>query len=195
MLKVSNAKEMLDIDRTTINKYGIAGIVLMERAGLSVVKRIHEIMPQTPEKTIVLCGGGNNGGDGFVIARILHNQGRDVTVYMTSNPGRMKGDAKANYQAAKKFGVRIAQIQRFFTDYGPRTPDNVLVIDALLGTGLSKNVKSPLSDVISKVNEMNLPVLAVDLPSGVSSDTGEIMGCAIKAGQPLSGPPSTAAEA
>ncbi len=180
MLKVSTAKEMQNIDRTTINKYGLSGSVLMERAGLSVVKKIYEIFSRTPDKIIVLCGGGNNGGDGFVIARLLHNQGRNVKVYMTSSPGKLKGDAKINYQAAKKFGIKFDSIEKFVTKPGPRSTNNALIIDAILGTGLSKDVKSPLSEVIKKVNKMKIPVIAVDIPSGISSDTGEIMGCALK---------------
>jgi NAD(P)H-hydrate epimerase len=129
----------------------------------------------------VICGGGNNGGDGFVIARILHNQGRDVEVYLTAGPGKLKGDAKINYNAAKKFGVNIYPVKKFLAFGVSRISRKWLIVDALLGTGLSKEVRSPFSDVINKVNRLSCPVVAVDIPSGISSDTGQVMGCAVKA--------------
>jgi NAD(P)H-hydrate epimerase len=201
MLKIVTAQEMQQIDRVTIERYGIAGVILMERAGLAVASRINELFFQktgdgeksAERKLIILCGGGNNGGDGLVAARILHDRGRDVEVYLAVNPKDLKGDAKINYNAAKKFGVRVFPIKRFITLYGrfikrpygraySHTPlHQILVIDALLGTGLNKDVRRPLSDVINKINELSLPVISIDIPSGISSDTGQIMGCAVKA--------------
>jgi NAD(P)H-hydrate epimerase len=188
MIKVVSAKEMQHIDRVTIEKYGIAGNVLMERAGLSVVGRINELFfsenreRRQPEKVIILAGGGNNGGDGFVIARVLHNQGRDVGVFLTSMPGKLRGDAKVNYDAAKKFGVKIAPIRKFTARHSSLRKRNCIIVDAILGTGLSKDVREPLSSLIKKINRMSLPVVSVDIPSGISSDTGRVMGCAVKAG-------------
>ena len=223
MLKVATAKEMQNIDRLTIEKYGITGTVLMERAGLAVVKRINELFFQNPPSliknpplppfvkggimggyckeeqlrgtdygqqltVIVLCGGGNNGGDGFVIARILHNQGKDVKVFLASKPADLKGDAKINYHAALKFGVKILSLKNLFTHHSSPITHHCLIIDALFGTGLTKEVRPPLSKAIKKINELTClpagkkcPVIAVDIPSGISSDTGQIMGCAVKA--------------
>ena len=176
MIKVATAKEMQNIDRVTISKFGIAGSVLMERAGLSVVGKINTLYPG--KKIAVLCGGGNNGGDGFVIARELHNQGRKVEVFMTSVPAKLKGDAKTNYNIAKKFGVPVSPARKFLNT---RLSGHYLIVDALLGTGLSKDIKGTLSDVIKKANRLPCPVMAVDIPSGISSDTGQIMGTAMKA--------------
>jgi len=176
MIKVSTAKEMQNIDRVTINKFGIAGTVLMERAGLAVVDKINALFPD--KRIAILCGGGNNGGDGFVIARELHNQGRKVEVFMTSAPAKLKGDAKTNYGIAKKFGVPVFPADKFLR---ARFSAHYLIVDALLGTGLSKTVKSPLSDVINKTNRLSSPVMSIDIPSGISSDTGQVMGTAIKA--------------
>ena len=192
MLKVTTAEEMQQIDRVTIEKYGLSGTVLMERAGLGVVARINEFFFESADrpqytvkgneiKIIVLCGGGNNGGDGFVIARILHNQGRDVEVYVTVKPGSLKGDAKINYEAAKKFGVTIRPAKVFISQRASQINKNSIIVDALLGTGLSKEVRAPLSDIITKINRTACPVVSVDMPSGVSSDTGQVMGCAVKA--------------
>ncbi|UCH81173.1 MAG: NAD(P)H-hydrate dehydratase [Nitrospiraceae bacterium] len=176
MIKVATAKEMQDIDRLTIDRFGIPGTVLMERAGLSAVEKINEFYPN--KKIAVLCGGGNNGGDGFVIARELHNQGRKVDVFITTHPAKLKGDAKTNYEIAKKFKVPVFPARKFVRT---RFSAHHLIVDALLGTGLSKSVKAPLSDVIKKVNRLSCPVVAVDIPSGISSDTGQVMGTAVKA--------------
>jgi NAD(P)H-hydrate epimerase len=193
MLKVATAKEMQEIDRITIEKYGLAGTVLMERAGLGVVEKINKLFFQNSRfkipnskhelqrKVIVLAGGGNNGGDGLVVARILHNHGKDVEVFLSAKPEDLKGDAKINYNIARKFGVKIYPIKKFLTSHSSLSTSHFIIVDALLGTGLSKEVRPPLSKVIDRVNELSVPVVAVDIPSGISSDTGQIMGCAIKA--------------
>ncbi|HBH61395.1 MAG TPA: bifunctional ADP-dependent NAD(P)H-hydrate dehydratase/NAD(P)H-hydrate epimerase [Nitrospiraceae bacterium] len=193
MLKIATSEEMQRIDRTAIETYGIAGTVLMERAGLRVVARINELFFQGTEqrvpgtdknrgrKIIVFCGGGNNGGDGLVIARVLHNQGREVEAYVTVNPASLKGDAKINYRAAGKYGVVIRPVSYFLKHYRSCVTCNCLIVDALLGTGLRKEVRALLADVIGKINRMSAPVVSVDIPSGICSDTGQIMGCAIKA--------------
>jgi NAD(P)H-hydrate epimerase len=184
MLKVATAEEMQRIDRITINKYGIAGTVLMERAGLAVVRRIKERYFTDGaglSTIIILCGGGNNGGDGLVIARVLHNQGRDVRVYLSAKPADLKGDGKVNYHAAKKFGVSIYPIKNFLSGNVSPLIRRSIIVDALLGTGLSKEVRSPLPDVIKKVNRTASPVISVDIPSGISSDSGQVMGSAVKA--------------
>jgi len=212
MLKVATAKEMQYIDRITINKYGIAGTVLMERAGLAVVERINRLFFQStvhgsqftekiklpavhrqpstvnrqPSTVFILCGGGNNGGDGLVIARILHNQGRDVKVFLAVKPEALKGDAKINYNAAKKTGVDIYPIKKFLIGNRSLATGHCVIVDALLGTGLDKEVRASLSDIIKKVNRLSSPVIAVDIPSGISSDTGQVMGCAVKANYTVS---------
>jgi len=176
MIKVVTAKEMQNIDRVTISKFGIAGSVLMERAGLSVVDKINTLYPGS--KIAVLCGGGNNGGDGFVIARELYNQGRKVEVFMSSVPAKLRDDARTNFNIAKKFGVPVMPADKFLRK---RISGHYLIIDALFGTGLSQDVKGPLSDVIKKANRLSCPVMAVDIPSGISSDNGQVMGIAMKA--------------
>jgi NAD(P)H-hydrate epimerase len=184
MLKVSTAKEMQYIDRVTIEKYGITGTILMERAGLTVVSRINEILARVYRQlssVVVLCGGGNNGGDGLVIARELHNQGKGVEVFLSAKPKDLKGDARLKYLIAKKIGVKIYPIKEFLTPNFRLQTQNSIIVDALLGTGLSKEIRPPLSRVIKKVNHLNCPVVSIDIPSGISSDTGQIMGHSIKA--------------
>ncbi|MBC8414112.1 MAG: NAD(P)H-hydrate dehydratase [Nitrospira sp.] len=182
MQKVATAKEMQQIDSTTISKYGLAGIVLMERAGISAAALIEEFFFTLPghapeREIIVLCGGGNNGGDGLVIARELHNHGRNIRVYLAADPKRLSGDALANYRSAIKFGISISPISGFIKT----RCNSPVIVDALLGTGLNKNVRSPLSEVIKKANILSDDIISVDLPSGICSDTGMVMGTAIKA--------------
>ncbi len=184
MQKVVTAKEMQNIDCITIERYGVAGTVLMERAGMAVASKINKNFPD--KKILVLCGSGNNGGDGFVTARILHNQGRDVRLFLTSRPQALTGDAKINYTIACKFGVKIYPLKAFFSFRVSAGSRHILIVDALLGTGLNKEVKPPISIVINRINRMRCPVVSIDIPSGISSDTGQIMGRAIKADHTIS---------
>jgi len=178
-MKVVTAKEMKDIDRKTIQEFGISGLVLMERAGLAVSLKIKELFGR--KKIVVISGSGNNGGDGLVTARHLHNEGWDVNVFLTSEPRDLSSDALVQFKAAKKFGVPIQPIEEFFVHYPSILSRHALILDAILGTGLSKPVTGALADIISLINKTSLPVVAVDIPSGVSSDTGQAVGNAVKA--------------
>lgn len=178
-MKVVTAKEMMDIDRKTIDEFGISGLVLMERAGLSVTQRIKELFGR--KKIIVIAGSGNNGGDGLVTARHLHNEGWDVNVYLTSQRRRLSSDAMVQYRAAKEFGVSMHPIEDLFVRHQPIFGQHTLIVDAILGTGLSKPVTGLFADVIKLINKTGLPVLSVDIPSGISSDNGQALGHAVKA--------------
>jgi NAD(P)H-hydrate epimerase len=175
-MKIVNAQQMREIDRVTIEEYGIPSLVLMERAGLAVVRRVKELFDGS-KKIIILSGGGNNGGDGLVVARNLHNEGWVVKVYLTSPIDRLSKDCRKQFEIAKKMGVK------FFLERFPSSRDlsENLVIDALLGTGLGKPVRDDLASLVKKVNRNASKVLSVDIPTGISSDTGEIMGSAINA--------------
>ncbi len=178
-MRIVTAEEMRDIDRQTIARYGISGVVLMERAGLAVGTKIKEIYGR--KKIIVISGGGNNGGDGLVVARNLHNEGWDVKVFLTSIPEDLKGDALSQYEAAIRFGLSIRPAEELFTQNPSVLAHHALIVDAIFGTGLSKPVAGKLSKVIRLINDSGLPVISVDIPSGVSSDSGQIMGDAVRA--------------
>jgi hydroxyethylthiazole kinase-like uncharacterized protein yjeF len=178
-MKVTTADEMRTIDSETINNYGIPGVVLMERAGLSVASRVKELVGRG--KVIIFSGRGNNGGDGFVVARNLHNDGWDVRVFLTAKPEDLRGDALLHYKIAVKYGVQIKQIKDLLIHQQAMFTPHSIVVDALLGTGLSKDVTGVFSDVIDIVNASGRPVFSVDIPSGISSDNGQIMGKAVKA--------------
>ncbi len=175
-MKVVDAQRMREIDRKTIEDYGIASPVLMERAGLSVVNRIKQFFDRSM-RVLVLAGSGNNGGDGLVVARLLHNEGWDVKVFLISSPEKLSPDCLGQYETAKKMGVRI------FTEKLPASKylSGSLVIDAILGTGLNKPLRGEISVLADRVNRVQTDVVAVDIATGVSSDTGKIMGTAIRA--------------
>jgi ADP-dependent NAD(P)H-hydrate dehydratase / NAD(P)H-hydrate epimerase len=178
-MKVVTASEMQEIDRKTIEEIGISGIVLMERAGVAVVTKIKEHFGR--KRVIVLSGRGNNGGDGIVVARCLHNEGWEVKVFLSSRREDLRGDALAQYSIARNCGVSIDSLDQFITRHSSVLSRHSLFVDALLGTGLDKNISGKLSEAITIMRESNLPVLSIDIPSGISSDNGQIMGNAVKA--------------
>jgi NAD(P)H-hydrate epimerase len=178
-MKVATSEEMRHIDKKTIERYGVPGVILMERAGLAVALRIKEIFGR--KRVFVVSGSGNNGGDGLVVARNLFEEGWDVRVFLTSNPEDLKGDALLQYKISKKYGVPIFPASHLLTHHSSLITKHSIFDDALLGTGLSKNVTGLLLEVIQLINKIKLPIISVDIPSGISSDNGQIMEEAVKA--------------
>jgi NAD(P)H-hydrate epimerase len=174
-MKIVTAAEMREIDRTTIEEYGIPSLVLMERAGLAVAAKVKEVC--AGRKVLVLCGSGNNGGDGLVAARRLYNEGYRVKVIMLGKAASFSSDCKTQYLTAKKTGIPI-EIRKSLDSIDLH---GAFVIDAIFGTGLSRPVTGDLTALFRSLNKAEVPVLSVDMPSGISSDTGEILGEAIKA--------------
>ncbi len=175
-MKVVDAVQMREIDRRTIEDFGLASAVLMERAGLSVVKRITDLFDPS-RKVVVLAGGGNNGGDGLVAARLLHNAGWDVRAFVVSPRDGLSRDCLGQFETALKMGVRI-EAEKIPS---PRELSGAVVVDALVGTGLNKPLRDGLSLLVKRVNRARTDVVAVDIPTGISADTGRIMGTAVKA--------------
>lgn len=174
-MKVATASEMREIDRLTIEDYGIPGVVLMERAGLAVASRIRELF--SSGKVVAICGGGNNGGDGLVAARHLFNWGFRVKVVITAKKESLSSDCASQYEIAKKAGVAV----EFRKTLNARDIHSAIVIDAVFGTGLSRPVEGGIAGMFSLLNGAGVTVISVDVPSGISSDTGEILGSAVKA--------------
>lgn len=175
-MKVVTANEMREIDRKTIERIGILGSVLMERAGVAVAARIKEIFDR--KKVIVLAGGGNNGGDGIACARELFNSGWNVKALLFIKQDKLSPDCLSQFRIAKQMGVPI----EFRTDISEKDLHGAIVVDAMLGTGLSKDIEGIMAKAVTFLNNSGAPVVSVDIPTGISSDTGQIMGVAVKAG-------------
>jgi len=178
---VVTAEEMRSLDRRATDECGIPSLLLMENAGRAVYQAALDILGTAEvEFVVIVAGPGNNGGDGFVAARHLHNAGAVVRVLCYGSRDTATGDALTNIEIAEKMGLHIeypadaAQVYKL----GKHAD---LVIDALLGTGLKGDVREAQADVIDAINECDGPVLAVDIPSGVQADTGVIGGCAVNA--------------
>lgn len=178
-MKIATAKKMQEIDRIAIDDYGIPGIVLMENAAKGVVASLFKKFPDIKDKKIgIFAGKGNNGGDGLAAARLLANEDISITVYLLSEKALLKGDAKTNLEKAEEIGIKILEITSL--DELEAVKDDILkndiFIDAIFGTGLTSGVKGYYRDVINFINSSKRFVLSIDIPSGLSSDTGEIIG-------------------
>jgi NAD(P)H-hydrate epimerase len=170
--------QVREIDRLAFEKYHIPGIVLMENAARAVVDAACDMLDgNCVGQIIILCGGGNNGGDGLAVARHLHNEGGDVYIALTTDPAKYKGEAKINWDI-----VQAMKIKTFPADPERiRTSRALLLIDAVFGTGLSEPPRAPFPDLVTAVNRSGATVLAIDLPSGLDCDTGEALGPCIEA--------------
>jgi len=178
------AGEMQDMDRNTIESYGIPGLVLMENAGRGATRMILETFCDIREKKVgILAGKGNNGGDGFVIARYLHQYGVEVTVYLLSMAKNIKGDAKENLKLLGPLNIPLIEVpdKSQFDQNRVSLDKQEIWVDAILGTGLTSDVKGFFKDTINFVNNSNVPVFSVDIPSGLNSDTGKPHGVSINA--------------
>ncbi|MGN5518682.1 NAD(P)H-hydrate dehydratase [Halopseudomonas sp. Lyrl_26] len=152
---------------------GTPGFELMRRAAVAVWRELRSRWPQARQLT-VLCGGGNNAGDGYLIAQLAHLAGWRVRAVAVSPPERLVGDAALALAAARDAGVLIEA-------WPVALPEDGVLVDALLGTGLDRPVGEPFAGAIAAINGSGLPVVAVDLPSGLQADTGAVLGCAVRA--------------
>lgn len=183
MLKIVTGAQMQELDRRTITEAGIPARVLMERAGLGVATAVLERFGPIKDKRVtVLCGKGNNGGDGFVAAGLLHREGAKVHVVMMNPLSDLSPEASFMY---RRF-VRLAgkSSVHLFTSreqLAALLQESDILIDALLGTGLTSEISGRYADVIDCINDAGRPVVAVDLPSGLHADTGRTLGRAVRA--------------
>lgn len=168
-------------DAWAINELGIAGLALMENAGRSCAELIAEKLADIESpKVSIFCGTGNNGGDGYVIARHLLNRSFDVTVVVCGDKTKIKGDAKINLDILERLGGCVFQLNP--GDAVEKYCKNAhMLVDALFGTGLKGELRGGYQQLISNINSQAVPVLAVDIPSGLDCDTAEVLGAAIKA--------------
>lgn len=179
-MKVSRVDQMRAMDRAAIEQYGIAEELLMENAGHAAFTVLEEMGPVAGRAFLILCGLGNNGGDGFVVARKIHSAGGHPVVLILGDPGRFGGAAQLNLEIVRRLGLDIRRLDDT-TDLSAELARCELVIDAIFGTGLTREVAGLHREVIEAVNAAAKPVLSLDIPSGVEGDTGQVLGCAIRA--------------
>ena len=180
MKDVLTADQMRRTERCAIESGEVTGLELMERAGQGVVAAIFEEWPElsAPDhRAVVLCGPGNNGGDGYVVARLLHDRGWQVGVVQFGDPDKLPPDARTNFDRLTPAGVSLADAEGFLTPL----PD--ILVDAVFGIGMTRAASGPLRDVLDEIADARMPleVVAIDVPTGLHADTGEVLECALKA--------------
>jgi NAD(P)H-hydrate epimerase len=167
------AAQVRELDRTAIEDQGIAGAELMERAGTAAYRLLRERWPEARDLTI-LCGVGNNGGDGYVVARLAHAEGLAVRVVQLGDPQRLVGDALAMANAFREGGGWSEPFGEL-----PRRTD--LIVDAMLGTGLERALEGEWARAVTAANGHQAPILSIDMPSGLHADTGRVLGVGVRA--------------
>ncbi len=178
-MRISTVNEMRECDRRAVEEYGLSEVVLMEHAGHSVYEVLKTEFDVMHHRFLVLCGRGNNGGDGMVVARKLHSRGAVVRVCLLADESEVQGTSRANYDAAIAAGMEVIRV-RSAHDL-PEVKSGDVMIDALLGTGLSRSPEGIYGEAIEWINGSGLPVVAVDIPSGVNGDNGLVPGAAVTA--------------
>ncbi len=180
---VFTSNEMKMCDEITINKFGVPGLLLMENAGRGVVEVVKKrYSPLADKKVLIVCGKGNNGGDGFVIARLLSNHVKKVDVLLMAQVGELKGDAKTNFVILQKWSKKLSKrikLYRFSKKTLKKLNGYQIIIDAIFGTGFNGSVKKPYFEIIKWLNSQQASIVAVDIPSGVNGTTGEVENCAV----------------
>ena len=182
-MKLVTASMMRELDRRAIQDLGIPSLVLMENAGRTTYRILRREFPDLQGEVAVLAGPGNNGGDGFVVARYLANAGLPVAVFLLGPRDRVSRDGRVNLEILAHLGVAVAEVLTE-ADLNPalhRLAKAGLIVDALLGTGLNSPVQGLMAALIEGVNHLRAPVLAVDIPTGLSADTGKVLGVALRA--------------
>jgi len=179
-MKISRIVEMGELDRRASEEYGIVEELLMENAGEAAYFAILSELGIRGQKFVIFCGVGNNGGDGLVVARKLHSNGGQVKAFILGDPSKFKGAAKLNYQIAKKLNLSMNELSEAgFAKLDIENAD--AIVDAMLGTGLTREVNGIYKDVIELINHSQKPVFSLDIPSGINGDTGQVMGTAVRA--------------
>jgi NAD(P)H-hydrate epimerase len=183
-MRVLNTQQMREADRRTIDDVGIPSIVLMENAGRQAVAAMEAAFEDLATSRVgVLCGRGNNGGDGFVVARTLVQRGVEAIVFLFGAVADVRGDARTNLEVLGRIGLTVVEItnaQEWELHFSEISECDVLV-DAILGTGFNGQLSGMLETVVADVNGLGVPVVAIDIPTGLSADSHEVSGEAIEA--------------
>jgi len=183
-MRILNAAQMREADRFTIEEIGIPSLVLMENAGRQVVAAMEAAYEgRLNGRVAVLCGRGNNGGDGFVVARTLLQRGIDAAVFVIGALAEVRGDAKTNLEILGRLGVTVVEIgdEQSWELHFSEISQCTLIIDAIFGTGLKSALAGMMETVVADVNASSIPIVSIDLPSGLSADTPHLLGDCIDA--------------
>ena len=183
-MKVVTAEQMQRLDREAIETYGIPGIVLMENAGRGAAEVILKSFPGLERNGVaIFAGKGNNGGDGFVIARYLLDRGIPARVYLLADPKILRGDAETNSRIFLHMKGEITPVPSYreFLNVKKSLEKSDLLVDGIFGTGLDSEVRGYYREVIDHLNTLHRPIVAIDIPSGLDADTGKPLGTAIRA--------------
>ena len=182
MQPVVTEAEMRALDRATIEEIGLPALTLMETAGRGAAEVARRMLGDTRGHVAVICGPGNNGGDGFVIARVLHGRGIDAVAYLAVPRDQVRGDARTHLEICERAGavVRSIATPAELATQRATIAGAALAIDALFGIGLARPIEGHLAEVVGAINAAALR-MAVDLPSGLATDTGVTLGVAVAA--------------
>jgi len=184
LMRILNAAQMREAARYTIEDIGIPSLVLMENAGRQVVAAMEAAYEeQLDGRVAVLCGRGNNGGDGFVVARTLMQRGVDCTVFVIGAVAEVRGDARVNLDILGRLGVTVVEIgdEQTWELHFSEISQCTLIVDAIFGTGLKAALAGMLETVVADINASGIPIVSIDLPSGLSADTPRLIGDCIDA--------------
>lgn len=174
--KLYSCEQTRQLDQLAFTEHGLSGSVLMKRAGRAAFVYACQKWPEN-KSWQVLCGGGNNAGDGYVFAALAAQRGHQVRVLAVGDPLKLKGDAAAAHRYALQEKVPVARFEAGSLDSGGPS----VIVDALLGTGLRGDVRDDYATAIEAINDSGLPVLSLDVPSGLNADTGAVLGAAVRA--------------
>ncbi|HEY9073682.1 MAG TPA: NAD(P)H-hydrate dehydratase [Desulfobaccales bacterium] len=182
-MKLVTAAQMRELDRRAMEEVGIPSLVLMENAGRTTYEILRREFPDPDGEVAVLAGRGNNGGDGCVVARYLAQAGEPVVVFLLGQRDQVRGDARVNLEILRHHGLEVVEVidESHLNGLVHRLARAGLIVDAVLGTGLDKPVQGLLATLSDRVNHLRAPVLAVDMPTGLSADSGEVLGAAMQA--------------
>jgi ADP-dependent NAD(P)H-hydrate dehydratase / NAD(P)H-hydrate epimerase len=183
-MRVLNASQMREADKRAIEEVGIPSLVLMENAGRQAVAAMEAMYDDLSDRRVaVLCGRGNNGGDGFVVARTLAQRGVGVSVFLLGTVADVRGDARSNLEILGRLGLTVVEVadSQAWELHFSEVSDCTLIVDALFGTGLHAPLAGLAESVVADVNASGIPVVAIDLPSGLSADSADPIGPTIDA--------------
>ncbi|HWF85253.1 MAG TPA: NAD(P)H-hydrate dehydratase [Vicinamibacterales bacterium] len=184
-MRILNAAQMREADRRTIEEIGIPSLVLMENAGRQVVAAMEAVHSDLLERQVaILCGRGNNGGDGFVVARTLVQRGVDVSVFLMGRVADVRGDARTNLEILGRLGVTVVEVDdsQAWELHFSEVSNCTLIVDAIFGTGLNAPLSGFIESVVTDINASGIPVVSIDVPSGLSADSCDPPGTSIEAG-------------